>query len=902
MFWPERRAVRAVVLLGVVDDPEDHVLGDRQRRASGVRGVVHVDVVREEQHRRRPTREVGVVGRLRAGVGTLGAGVERQVGVAGLVVAVEVLERRAQVERGLLAEHGHAELHAALELVELELGAAREARAVRQLAEAVGRHLGEVLRQPARVDRGLADLDRRGQVEGEALRVRRERAEVRGSAGHERVEHRVDVGVRHGRARRRADRAVEDLVDRQVVREAEEAREIVAAPEPERRGRRTEVAQRRAAHEVRPDRLVLQRGGGLGDLEPQPDDRTAVGDRRRVVEVRRVLAVRALAEQHRAVGPVAADVDERQRHLRVDPEHGVAHDAVAVAGRVRVGRRLVEVGALRVRHVGEVEDAAERDAQLRARQALELLVDAGVGVIALVLVVVGVGQADVGDRDRRADRQRRREHDLIGVVQEVPAAARHRAGAAGRRQRRAGADRAVDRRDVDGADLCLAREVNRGQRAVGGRVDVGLLRAGGRVGRAGLDVARLGPGHDEEVVVLSELAGRIGDVGQGVDVRLVEARPGELELGQAVEHAADLEALLVGLDRVLVAGTLLGRVGRAVGQADPRRLEVVELAVAQLDVGERAAAGEVDHHVGLDGVLGLGRELAAVLVVDDVDRQRDAQVLVDRVREVELVVEAHEVARTGLLQRAVVVRRGQEDRDERVGRAVRDGLRDAVALAVRVVVQDRAVELDRLRELGALVERVERVLEVGDAHAERVQLVLERVDELLELVEIGFRGIARAVGLKLRDDACDEHRHLVARQRAVALELTVGIPLDQTVGRERLDCLIGPVVRRHVRKRCGRDALTQRQQRAQTEVAARTRVARRFIVSSEKDAACWSVRGAACSPDRARYPCYPRPQRRKEPIAVPTATGTTTTRSIRNACRVRYTEVALRTPPLIKNP
>ncbi len=517
------------------------------------------------------------------------------------------------------------------------------------------------------------------------------------------------------------------------------------------------------------------------------------------------------------LGAVAAQRDEGQRQLTVDAEHRVAHDPVAVAGRVAVGRGLVEVGALRVREVGEVEDAAVRDAQLRARQALELLVDAGVDVVALVLVVGGVDQADVGDRDGRADRQRGGEDHLVRLVDVVPAAARNRAGAGGRRQPGVAADGAVDGRDVDRARLRLAGQVDRGQRPVGGRVDVGLLRAGRRVGGAGLDVARLRAGDGEEVRVLRHFAVGVADGRERVDQALVLAREGELELGQPAQHAADLEALLVGLDRVLEAGALLGGVGRAVGQAQPRGLEVVELAAAELHVGERAGAGQVDHDVGLDRVLGLRRELAAVLVVDDVDRQRDGQVLVDRVREVELVVEADVVARAGLLERAVVVRRGQEHRDERVGPAVGDRLRHAVALAQGGVVQQRSVQGDRLGEFRPLVERVERVLEVGHPNAERVELVLERVDELLQLVEVALRGVAGTVGLQLGDDACDQHRHLVARERAVALELTVGIPLDQSVGRERLDRLIGPVVRRHVRERCGRGALTQRQQRAQSE-------------------------------------------------------------------------------------
>ncbi len=450
--------------------------------------------------------------------------------------------------------------------------------------------------------------------------------------------------------------------------------------------------------------------------------------------------------------------------------------------------------------------------------------------------------------------------------------------------RRGRARRAVDGRDVDRPDLRLAAQIDRCDRPGCRGEGVGAQRACGRARRAGLEVARLRARDDEEVVVVRELAGRVGDAGQRVDHRLVDARPRELELGEPVEDAADLEALLVRLDRVFVAWALLRRVGRAIREADARRLEVVELAVAEVHVRERADLADVHDHVGLDRVLRLRRELAAVVVVDDVDRQRDREVLVDRVREVQLVVEPDQVAGAGLLERAVVGRARQEHVHERIDRAVRDRLRHAVALAVRVVVEDRPVELDRLRELRALVERVERVLEVRHAHAERVQLVLERIDELLQLVEIGFRGEPRTVDLQLRDDACDEHRHLVARQRTVAFELTVGIPLDQTVGRERLDRLIRPVVRRHVRERCRRGALTQRQERAHCKARCEdegSETLHRFL-RERCDVLVPLARAASPS--------------------VPTAAGTTTTRPIRNACRGRYTEASVGTPAPIKKP
>ena len=52
---------------------------------------------------------------------------------------------------------------------------------------------------------------------------------------------------------------------------------------------------------------------------------------------------------------------------------------------------------------------------------------------------------------------------------------------------------------------------------------------------------------------------------------------------------------------------------------------------------------------------------------------------------------------------------------------------------------------ERLRELRPLVERVERIFEVRHPDAEFVELVLERVDQLLQLVEVGLRrpGVGR---------------------------------------------------------------------------------------------------------------------------------------------------------------
>ncbi len=187
------------------------------------------------------------------------------------------------------------------------------------------------------------------------------------SAGDERVEHRIDVRRRRAGRGVRADRAVERLVDREVVREAVELREEVAAPPLERRGRGPVILERSADHEVRPDGLVLERCGDRGDLQLQAEHLGAVRHRRGVVEVRRVLADRGFAEERRMVR--LPEVDEPDRHLRVEPENGVAHDAQAVAGRVAVRRGLVEVRPLRVRPDRRSRRSARPRCRLRRRAA-----------------------------------------------------------------------------------------------------------------------------------------------------------------------------------------------------------------------------------------------------------------------------------------------------------------------------------------------------------------------------------------------------------------------------------------------------------------------------------------------------------------------------------------------------
>ncbi len=175
------------------------------------------------------------------------------------------------------------------------------------------------------------------------------------------------------------------------------------------------------------------------------------------------------------------------------------------------------------------------------------------------------------------------------------------------------------------------------------------------------------------------------------------------------------------------------------------------------------------------------------------------------------------------------------------------------------------MQLDRLRELGALVERVQRVLEIRHPHAERIQFVLEGIDELLKLVEVGFRGISGAVGLQLRDDAGDDHRHLETRQLTVALEFAVRISLDQTVRGQRLDCLIGPVIRRHVGKWGSRDALTQRQERAYSKARCEDEGSETLhrVLREKCDVLPRSV--APTSRRTIGFRCCPKPYRRKCP-------------------------------------
>ena len=280
-----------------------------------------------------------------------------------------------------------------------------------------------------------------------------------------------------------------------------------------------------------------------------------------------------------------------------------------------------------------------------------------------------------------------------------------------------------------------------------------------------------------------------------------------------------------GLERLRVRDRAAITERRAEGQAGQRRRHVVDLAELDVQVGDRAGLGDVDVDAGLDVELRLLRILAAVFEVQDVHGQRNRQVVAILIGQREAAVLTDLDAGARLRQRVVRIVGGHEGVDERVDRdglarrgslapvgrdrlagPVEDRLLNDVALAEREVGQERTVHRERLGELRPLVERVERIFEIVDADAELVEFVLQVVDELLELVEIlfGRAGVRLLVLLQLGDHARDDDGHLIARERTVALELPVGVAVDQTVGREALDVLIRPVIRRHVReRRCG---------------------------------------------------------------------------------------------------
>ena len=268
------------------------------------------------------------------------------------------------------------------------------------------------------------------------------------------------------------------LVDSQVVAEPEEVGQIRALPVREQRRGVAEIAQRSAVEEVDSDALILTADFELLDLEAQPDHAGAVADGRDVAVIGRVLAMGKFAEQRRT-RPLAADED-RQRQRSVDAEDRVADQRLAV------GRRGVDLGQVaRGLRVVEVEDAIEAEADLCARQAVELLHQAAVGHVPLENRVRRSGYAAIGDLDRRTGRQRRAEDDRVGrrVVDDRGQCVSRAAGGGAARVVR----RAVVVRDVDRADDRDLAQVDGDQRAGAGVERIGPV--GG--GRTRLDVAEL---------------------------------------------------------------------------------------------------------------------------------------------------------------------------------------------------------------------------------------------------------------------------------------------------------------------------------------------------------------------------------------------------------------------------
>lgn len=132
-----------------------------------------------------------------------------------------------------------------------------------------------------------------------------------------------------------------------------------------------------------------------------------------------------------------------------------------------------------------------------------------------------------------------------------------------------------------------------------------------------------------------------------------------------------------------------------------------------------------------------------------------------------------------------------------------------------------------------------RDLDVSDLFLDRLELFLDRrqphilvrqfraelVHELQDEIGIFFRHLwLRWRARRRRDlDAFDssqqarhDHRHLVPRHRPIAFERPVGIALDQALGGQLGERLVGPVVRRGVGKRlrdAGRGGPTDQQNR-----------------------------------------------------------------------------------------
>ena len=835
------RSVRTAVPLRRVGRREVDVGRHRNRQRCVIRVAPHVDEVRVERNlasAQEPGRRCD-----RAEIEGLRSRIGRVVLEPVHVGTLERLVRAGDAPRNGLTERRDVELRTQRVVIPLERHARREGRTVQHIPERVGTQLLEVLVLGPRVEGHVADANRDVDVGRRSTRVGRKGREERRTAALERVEHReeerqrrVDGGVRVGQSRRAARRyelRVKLGVDAQVVSEAVEVREIRPFIEGEQRRRVAVVLERRAVEEVRTDALILSGHLDLRDRQAEADDAAGVADRGDVAIVRRELTAGRFAEDHRA-RTLTADLDgERQRE--VDPEHGVADQRFTERAR-RVDEGHV-TGDLRV---VEVVDAVEGRADLEPRPALELLVQAPVDHVALQVGVVRDGDAAIGDGDLRTGPDRRAEDDR--VVRFVVADHRQRVRGAAGQDAGVIVRRAVVERDVHGAKDRLLREEDLGQPTGAGVEGIRPQR----LSRARLDEAGLRRDDRKQVGRAADGAdARIDVGGLGVDHRLIHACDRAEERGRAdvlfADRPADGRALLVRLNRDLIrnGGAIAER--RAEGQPRARRRHVVDDPELDQEVRDRAGLGDVDLDARFDVDLRLLRVLAAPFEVEDVHRQRDEQVVADLVTEREAAVLADLHPRAGLRQRIVRVVAPHERSDEgvrcaaaavgdrravvrRLRRAcrVRNRTRVGRALAIRHVGKEQAVHRERLRELRALVERVERIFEVRHAHAERVELVLEGVDELLQFVEIL---LARArvrrrrfdILLQLRDDARDHDRHFIARERAIALELTIRVAVDDAVGRQALDVLVSPMVGRNIRERGSGGSPARHEYRAEHE-------------------------------------------------------------------------------------
>ena len=122
-----------------------------------------------------------------------------------------------------------------------------------------------------------------------------------------------------------------------------------------------------------------------------------------------------------------------------------------------------------------------------------------------------------------------------------------------------------------------------------------------------------------------------------VEPDIVHTRERRFEVGETegafADRTLERDALLVRLRRLLVRNVAVVALRRAERETEARRRHVVDRAEFEVEIGKRAGLRDVHIDAGLDIDLRLLREVAAVLEVEDVHRQRDREVIVDLIRE-----------------------------------------------------------------------------------------------------------------------------------------------------------------------------------------------------------------------------------------------------------------------------